>query len=262
MSRLNVISLRGGCLGLLLGGFAAWTMPSPAAATCLNPRDRFFYLDEELVHPGETIYIYINAPDSEGDPPCPQDVRRSGFSIIDFENVVQSIIASINDSSAVAPRLVYNGRVCHETNYSCGDANLSDYADDFESITGRPPGVTIQVRECGTNVGGIAAARSCPRVDFHPLTASEMRVPDAVTRFPAAVAYGGDHLAVAWLEQLDTSEVSDVHFAVRMKAPARSRRRVRGASPNLECIRRGHWRPRRVNKSGRRWDSARSPTRM
>lgn len=172
MIRFNVISVHGGCLGLLLGGFAAWAIPSPAAATCLNPRDRFFYLDEELIHPTETIYVYINAPESEGDPPCPQDVRRSGISIIDFENVVQSTIASINDSSAVTPRLVYNGRVCHETNYSCGDANLSDYADDFESITGRPPGVTIQVRECGTNVGGIAAALSCVRTQFGERAAS------------------------------------------------------------------------------------------
>ena len=149
--------------GALLGGLLAWIVPRPAAATCLNPREIYYHLDEELVRPVEVIYVYINAPDDEDDPACPEDVRRSGLSITDVEIIVKSAVASINDSSAVAPRLVYNGRVCHETNFSCLDDDLASYSEDFEAMTGRPPGVTIQVRPCGTNVGGIAGVKNCER---------------------------------------------------------------------------------------------------
>jgi hypothetical protein len=87
-------------MSALIGCAISWVAPADVGATCLNTRTILYHLDEDLIGPSESIYVYINAPDDPNGPPCPQDVRRSGFSVEDFETIVNAAIASINDASS------------------------------------------------------------------------------------------------------------------------------------------------------------------
>lgn len=158
-------------MGFAVAAASAW-LPKPANATCLNPRNLYFSIDPQAEAPAEIIHVYINAPD-EGDAGawCPRDVRRSGLSVTDVENLTRTTIAAMNDAAATTPRLVYGGRVCHDTFFRCrtddGDnSSIEEYIAAWNvHEPNLPLGVVIEGAGCGYS-GGYAGIKYCDRGDW------------------------------------------------------------------------------------------------
>jgi hypothetical protein len=163
MQHINTV-LRWAPLVALMGfglAFALGTFTSDANATCLNERQGYLFLEPGLLQSEESIHVYLNAGADEDAPACPYDIRRTGLLIEDAESILRAVIVSVNDSSSTKPRLVYGGRVCHDTlvrNF-INDAPaelvaMNDYHATWTAAQPNdPPGIVVQASPCAANAG-------------------------------------------------------------------------------------------------------------
>lgn len=104
-----------------------------------------------------SLHVYIN----DG----ALDMARTGIAVDDVERIVRAVIASYNEASVTLPRLIYGGRVSHDTTFSA-PFDFEAYKTSWDDLTGgRPLGVTIGAMPCPSTsaanyIGSTADAQS------------------------------------------------------------------------------------------------------
>lgn len=125
---------------LLPCAIMALLAPRSAEAYCSGT----FYSFGSCGNVSPQIFVYINAgPDFS--------LARTGLSLEDTELLVNTMISSFNESGVTLPRLVYGGRVFHDTIYDSGKGE-EDYKELWNlNAGGRPLGVRINAVSCAAD---------------------------------------------------------------------------------------------------------------
>lgn len=231
--RRAMTGVRVSACGLVLGISGAPVSTTEAYCITGGP-----FLDASAQTADAVVHVYLNAG-----PGCVRPIERTGLSADDAERLVEAALASFNEASVTTPRLVYGGRVCHETlmrvlpGQEQEDAEAAYKQAWAEAEPNKPLGITIQATVCeamagtGESIGGVAAMRSrdgfgeivfkplvddtgslCPRTDFYQSTGThEQECGTDEPGVPGSPCEEDDEIACTCLDGDDGNPYSGKH---------------------------------------------------